>query len=358
MRKRVIVGLSGGVDSSVAAALLKQQEYEVIGVTMRIWDGSYKFSSKRNACFGPDEEDAKDARRVAEMLEIQFYEIDLSKEYKKVVLDYFRREYLSGRTPNPCVVCNSQIKFGILLEKIQSLGVDFDFFATGHYARVEFDPKSKRYLLKKAIDRERDQSYFLYRLTQKQLSKTLFPLGELTKQKVREIALSLGLPVSRKRDSQDFFRGDISELVNAEEKPGKIVDTSGKVLGMHRGFWRFTIGQRRGLSVSVGKPLYVVDLIPETNTVVVGEEDAIYRREMIVSNLNWISIEDLEKPMEVEVKIRHGHSPAKAVIFPAGFGKVRVVFEFPQRAITPGQSAVFYSGDVVVGGGVIESVKM
>lgn len=352
---RVIVGLSGGVDSAVSALLLKKAGYEVIGVSMKIWEGSYSGSKKRHGCYGPEElEDIEDARKVCEILNIPFYEIDLVNEYKKIVLEYFRNEYLKGRTPNPCIRCNQMIKFKALIEKIELIGIEFDYFATGHYARVEFNPQSNRFILKKGIDERKDQSYFLFGLTQKQLSKILLPLGTYRKEEVRRIAREAGLDISDKEESQDFYGGDYRELLNVKSSSGPILDKYGKVLGKHRGIWNYTIGQRKGLGIQSGKPLYVIDIDPDRNAIIVGEERELYREEFLATELNWISIEELKEPIDVKVKIRYKSNETDCIVIPLSEEMVLVRFKEPQRAVTPGQASVFYDGDVVVGGGIIK----
>jgi tRNA-specific 2-thiouridylase len=357
-KKKVIVGLSGGVDSSVAAYLLKQQGYEVTGVTMSIWDGKPGLvPSGKHACYGPDEnEEIEEARELAGILDIPYQVFDCSQRYKTLVLDYFRNEYLSGRTPNPCVKCNQLIKFGMLPDAAIAGGLAFDYFATGHYAVVEWDETRKRYLLRKGSDPRKDQTYFIYRLTQKQLSKVLFPIGKMTKQEVREIAAKINIPLSEKEESQDFYSGDYKDLLDIKDTPGDIVDRKGNVLGRHNGFWNFTIGQRKGLGVAYSEPLYVLSLNKESNTVVVGIREEVMSSSFIVNDLNWIAIESLLEPMEVEVKIRSTQNAVGARIEPLEKDSVKVTFHLPNDSISPGQSAVFYQGDLVIGGGVIEKV--
>jgi len=355
MKKRVIVGMSGGIDSSVSAFLLKEKGYEVIGVFMKIWNDQIPINLKKDkpSCYGPEEKDIEDAKKVAEFLNIPFYLIDVRKEYKEKVFDYFLDEYIKGKTPNPCVICNRFIKFGYLIEKAVQSGIKFDYFATGHYAIVEYDKKNGRYLLKKALDRKKDQSYFLYLLNQKQLSFSLFPLGKYRKEKVREIAKKYKIPVSEKSESQDFISGDRFPIFENYAQKGPIIDKKGNVLGYHKGIMFYTIGQRKGLGISFGKPLYVIGILPEKNSIVVGEKKDCYKDTLIAKNLNFISVEKLEKPMEVKAKIRYASKESKAVVYPIGKDIVEVKFSSPQWAVTPGQSVIFYKKDIVIGGGII-----
>lgn len=357
-KKKVIIGLSGGVDSSVAAYLLKQQGYDVTGVTMSIWDGKPSLiPSGKHACYGPDENaEIEEARKLASILDIPYQVFDCSQKYKTLVLDYFREEYLSGRTPNPCVKCNQLIKFGMLPDMAKMEGLDFDYFATGHYAIVELNAQRKRFLLKKGVDPRKDQTYFIYRLTQEQLSKILFPIGNMTKQEVKEIAAKINIPLSEKEESQDFYSGDYRDLLDIKNTPGDIVNRKGNILGKHKGFWNFTIGQRKGLGVAYSEPLYVLSLDKEKNTVIVGIREEVMNSSFIVNDLNWIAFESLTEPMEVNVKIRSAQNAASARIEPFEKDSVKVTFYLPKDSITPGQSAVFYQDDLVLGGGVIERV--
>ena len=353
---KVAVAMSGGVDSSVAAALLKEKGYEVIGVTMKVWDGeTLPANGTRHACYGPgEEEDLEDARKVAQVLGIPLNIFNLRQEYKIEVLDYFCHEYLSGRTPNPCIRCNRRVKFDALLEKARDTGIEFDYFATGHYARVEHDESRSRYLLKKAKDMAKDQSYFLFALSQEQLSNSLFPLGNHTKEEVRKMARDLELGIDDKPESQDFFAGDYSSLLGKVARPGPILNKEGEILGEHRGIPFYTIGQRKGLGISSKEPLYVTAIDQEKNVIVVGPKEEVYGDELVAMELNWIAIQELSRPVDVKAKIRYLHKEAEAMVIPLDEDKVHVKFKEPQMAITPGQAVVFYDDDIVIGGGAIE----
>jgi len=359
---KIAVGMSGGVDSSVAAAVLKEQGHEVVGVTMSIWRGAAPAadqppSTRRHACYGPgEEEEIATARSVAKRIGIPFQLFDCAEQYERLVLDYFKNEYALGRTPNPCVRCNQLVKLGLLPELARQSGLAFDAFATGHYARIGRDEASGRWLLKKALDEKKDQSYFLYRLTQKQLSFLQFPLGELSKTAVRELARRHGLEVSEREESQDFYCGDYSELLGFGEREGPIVNVAGKVLGQHKGFWRFTPGQRKGLRVPGKVPYYVVRVDADTNTVVVGSIDEARHKSFIVNDIIWSAIERLASVEDYGVKIRSTGRERDAVVEPLDAAKVRVTLLDEGEAVPPGQSAVFYLGDIVVGGGVIEEL--
>ncbi|MFC1897781.1 tRNA 2-thiouridine(34) synthase MnmA [Chloroflexota bacterium] len=353
---KVVVAMSGGVDSSIAAALLQEKGHEVTGITMKVWDGETPHGDgTRHSCYGPDEqEDIADAKEVAQVLGIPFYTFDLRQEYKTEVLDYFCHEYLSGRTPNPCVRCNHRVKFDALLKKARHSGLEFDYFATGHYARVEYDENKHRYLLKKARDITKDQSYFLFSLSQEELGCSLFPLDSYTKGEVRKMARDLGIGVADKLESQNFIAGGYSAFVEAIAKPGPIIDRQGNTLGQHRGIPFYTIGQRKGLGISARDPLYVTAIDPETNAIVVGSKEDVYGYDLVASELNWVAIDELQQPIETEVKIRYLHNEAEAAITPLGKDRIYVKFNKPQMAITPGQAVVFYDGDTVIGGGMIE----
>lgn len=354
-----MLGMSGGVDSSVAAVVLQKQGYEVVGVTMQIWpDMEEERKQVEGGCCSLAAVD--DARRVADRLGIRYYVLNFKDIFQKRVIDYFNREYLAGRTPNPCIACNRFVKFDAMLQKAVSMGIDY--VATGHYARNGYDEAKGRYLLRKSVTAAKDQTYALYTLTQEQLSRTLFPIGEFTKKEVREMAREAGLAVASKPDSQEIcFVEDndygryISENTDADIKPGYFIDRNGKRLGMHKGIIQYTIGQRKGLGVSFGKPMYVIEIRPDDNTVVLGGETEVFSSVLTASDVNLISIDCLREDMKVTAKIRYSAKEAAATIRPLDGGRrVGVEFDELQRAVTPGQSVVFYDGDAVVGGGVID----
>jgi len=359
---RAVVGMSGGVDSSVAALLLQRAGYEVVGATMRIYSGETRGGRGIDSCYGPNEQvDVEEAARVCALLGIQHYEVDLREEYRALVLEYARGEYLAGRTPNPCIRCNQRVKFGFLFERLcATSGLELDYFATGHYCRVEPSPVPGRFALRRAVDPGKDQSYFLCMLDQGQLARTLFPLGSLTKAQVRDIAREAGLPNHDRPESQDFAAGGYRDALDVPPREGPITNGSGKVLGKHPGIWGYTIGQRRGLGIGGTEPLYVTRLDAATNTVVAGPDSELYRTELLAREMNWVSIRPPTDPLHLGVKIRYRNAEAPATIYPIqGPGAsrsagARVVFDEPQRAIARGQWAVIYDGDLVVGGGVIE----
>ena len=355
---KVLVGLSGGVDSSVAALILKQQGYEVIGATMSIWgkNGLAVQEGKHNACYGPDEiEDIETARNIANQIGIPYHVVDCVSKYEKIVIENFKKEYLEGHTPNPCVWCNALIKFGVLPQVARLNGVEFDKFATGHYARVE--EENGKLLLKRGIAPNKDQSYFLYRLKQEQLKNIILPLGNYTKDQIRAIARENGLNVADKPDSQDFYGGDYNELLGVEEKEGNIVDLNGKILGKHKGIWNYTIGQRKGIGVSASEPLYVLSLDKDKNEVLVGPCDKTFKKSLIANDLNWIALDGISNPIKAQAKIRSTQQPVNVEIQPYADGEVKVIFEDMQKSIAIGQSAVFYDNDTVLGGGIIKSVE-
>lgn len=349
--------MSGGVDSSVAAYLLKEQGYDVIGVTMQIWQEDKEYEEREGGCCSLSAVD--DARRVAQKIGIPFYVLNFRDSFKRNVIDYFVDEYIQGRTPNPCIACNKYLKFNELLQKAKGIGADY--VATGHYAKIE--ERDGRFQLIRANDDRKDQTYALYNLTQEQLEHTLMPCGEYTKDKIREIAKEIGLDVHNKKDSEEIcFIPDnnhgryICEAAPNKVREGNFVDKQGNVLGKHKGIVYYTIGQRKGLGLALGRPVFVTDINPVTNTVVVGPEEDIFKTDLVCKEVNLISVDKLEGPMEVEAKIRYSAKPAKATISPMENGRVKVSFEDKQRAITKGQSVVFYKDDLVVGGGIIESL--
>lgn len=354
MKKKVVIAMSGGVDSSVAAHKLVEQGYDVVGLFMRLGIDKLDTLTKTKVCCSL--EDANDARIVADQLGIPFHVLNFKEAFDRII-DVFCTEYLNGRTPNPCIMCNQELKFGKLLDFADMLNADF--IATGHYAKVE--ESHNRYLLKKGDDARKDQSYVLFSLNQRQLSKTLFPLGTTTKEWVRKRAGELNLKTKDKPESQDIcfvldnnYHSLLYERYGSRISPGVVKDRQGHLLGKHPGSPFFTIGQRKGLGIALGTPHYVIDIDPQENVVVLGTDDELWESELTASTLNWISIDRLQSPTEVHAKIRYNHPPAPAIIYPEGTGTVRVVFKEPQRAITPGQAVVFYHDDVVVGGGWIE----
>lgn len=358
-KKRVVVGMSGGVDSSVAAALMLRQGYEVIGITLKMWPQDCG-SIVEDKCCGPQA--MADARSVAAKLGISHYVIDETEEFEKQVIQYFTSEYQAGRTPNPCVLCNEKLKFGNLLMKAKGLGADH--VATGHYARIDKDEHG--YILRRSLDLRKDQSYFLFTLNQTQLAHTFMPLGSLSKSEVRTIAKEIGLRVHDKEESQDICfvpENDYAaflktHLGQSEFHPGEIVHQDGRVLGKHHGIELFTIGQRKGIHVGYPKPLYVLEIDAPSRRVIVGDDDELWHDQFIVEKSCWGLRGPLQNGTQITVKIRHSHEGATAKLYPQDHGKIRICLEQTQRAITPGQAAVFYDGDAVVGGGWIVKEEM
>lgn len=355
--KKVVVGMSGGVDSSVAAYLLKEQGYDVVGVTMQIWQEEDQTTQEENGgCCGLSAVD--DARRVAWDLDIPYYVMNFRKEFQENVIDYFVDEYIQGRTPNPCIACNRYVKWESLLKR--SLDIGADYIATGHYAQIEQLPNG-RYSLKKSVTAAKDQTYALYNLTQHQLSHTLMPVGQYSKDEIRAIADKIPLRVANKPDSQEIcfipdhdYAGFIEEYSGKELEEGNFVDLDGNILGRHKGITHYTIGQRKGLNLSMKRPVFVVEIRPETNEVVIGDSEDVFSDTLRCSQVNWMAIDGLHgESMNVTAKIRYSHKGAPCTIREVEEGVVECVFEEPQRAITPGQAVVFYDGDYVVGGGVI-----
>jgi len=360
----VAVAMSGGVDSSVAAALLQGQGYDVIGLTMQVWDygrvGGNIFSD--SSCCSLDA--TYDARAVCHALNIPHYVIDVREEFEQQVIANFEAEYLNGRTPNPCVLCNSKIKWELLLNK--AIELDCDYFSTGHYARVVFDESIERFILLRGLDRSKDQAYALWGLSQEQLKRTIFPLGELSKVEVRKIADNLNLKTKDKQESQEicfvpdndyarFLRERNPQLL-ANITEGKILDKQGNILGYHKGYPFYTIGQRKRLGVAVGKPMYVTEIDAKLNQIVIGEKDDLNQPGLLANNSNWIAIENLASPLAVEAQIRYNDPGRKATVYPAENGFVKVKFQEYHQAVTPGQSVVFFKNDLVIGGGVIDRV--
>ncbi len=371
--EKVVVGMSGGVDSSVAAYLLKKQGYDVIGVTMQIWQDEDVCSIEENGgCCGLSA--VEDARRVASVLDIPYYVMNFKKEFRENVIDYFVAEYLQARTPNPCIACNRYVKWEALLKR--SLDIGASYIATGHYASIE-KLSNGRYTIKKSVTRAKDQTYALYNLTQHQLAHTLMPVGAYAKEEIRELARELKLPVANKPDSQEICfvpdndyagfisgyleeKGRIGKENSASDKngyqgllPGNYISTTGEILGRHQGMIHYTVGQRKGLGIAMGQPVFVLELRPETNEVVLGTGNEVFSDRLTANHLNFMAIEDLDGELEVEAKIRYSHQGARCIIKRTGLDEVLCTFEEPQRAITPGQAVVFYQGDYVVGGGTI-----
>ncbi len=366
---KIAVAMSGGVDSSAAAAILKEQGHELVGFTMQLWDQRRGINVDENGDPLPSRccslDDVYDARRVAEELDFPFYVLNLERDFERAVVQPFVSSYLNGETPIPCVSCNSRLKFASLDRLAVSLGCEK--VATGHYARVEFDPATSRYKLLRGRNEQKDQSYFLWELTQAQLSRALFPLGEMSKPEARDAARQHGLTgVSEKKESQEIcfvpdgdYAGFIDRYLEAEDATsrlpgsGEIVDVNGRIIGRHEGVHRYTVGQRRGLGIADERPLYVISIDAEKNRVTAGAAEDLLSSEFTVAHVNWVAFDDPSEPVRAEVRVRYRHTAAPATITPLVNQRARIVFDEPQRAITPGQASVFYRGDEVVGGGWI-----
>lgn len=355
--EKVVVGMSGGVDSSVAAYLLKEQGYDVIGVTMQIWqDEEQAVQEENGGCCGLSAVD--DARRVAAALDIPYYVMNFKKEFKEHVIDYFVEEYQNGRTPNPCIACNRYVKWESLLQRSLSIGAEY--IATGHYARV-VQLGNGRYTLRRSATLAKDQTYALYNLTQEQLRRTLMPVGEYTKEEVRAIAEKINLRIANKPDSQDIcfvpdgdYASYIEEEAGVKVPEGDFVLTDGTVIGRHKGITHYTVGQRKGLGLALGYPAFVLEIRPTTNEVVIGTREESMTTQLRARNLNFMAIEDLTEPLHVFTKIRYNHKGAWCTIEKTGEDEVVCTFDEPQRAVTPGQAVVFYDGEYVLGGGTIQ----
>ena len=357
-----VVGMSGGVDSTVAAYILKEKGYHVLGITMKIWPGvKNPKGSIKSGCYGPGEiHDILEAQNACKRLLIPHYVVDLTHEYTSLVMENFFSEYEQGRTPNPCILCNPLIKFGALLDKTKSMGIQFDRFATGHYARVNYNESKNRYFLRKGADHKKDQSYFLYQLKQSQLMQSIFPLGDFKKEEVKVLAREAGfVDFAEKPESQDFFDDGIyRDLFDASKmQKGNILDLQGRVLGEHHGIVNFTIGQRKGLNIGgSAQPLYVLRIDALSNNIIVGPKTYLAVDRLTAFKVNWIAFEELDSPLKVNARLRVHQKEISCNIYPNGDDSFEVRFDTPEFSATPGQSIVFYQGDIVIGGGIIQNI--
>lgn len=354
--------MSGGVDSSVAAALLTREGYNVIGITMKLWDFREVGGNKKREATCCTIETMNDARDVCQSLGIPHYVVDFRQDFRRYVVEDFISEYLTGRTPNPCINCNVKIKWATLLRKARELGADY--MATGHYAQLGYEETEERYFIRKAVDESKDQSYALWGLTQSNLSQTILPLGSMKKTEVRALAAEMGLKTAEKVESQEIcfvpdndyrrlLQDRLAQTGDKERLSGEIVTTDGKPIGRHQAYTDFTLGQRRGLGIALGRPAYVVDIDPKSHRVTVGDRDALLKQALRAGGINWMGIKPIDEPERLFVKIRYRDPGDYAMVFPEEEGYLKVEFEKPQWAITPGQSAVFYNDDRVAGGGII-----
>lgn len=349
----ILVGVSGGVDSAVALHLLKSQGHNVIGAMMKIYDGAIKTIA--NSCYGTDKlKEENDARANCKHVNCEFHVVDLAKKFDEIVFNEFKNQYLSGLTPNPCVMCNKLIKFGQFPKAIKELGINFDKFATGHYARNEYNQETQRWELKKGINPKKDQTYFLYRLSQEELKDILFPLGSMQKEEVRDYAIKNNIPVAQKQDSQDFYKGNYSDLFNKKPIKGDLKDRYGNILGYHDGIWNYTIGQRKGLKIAYSEPLYVLEIDSKTNSVIVGTKNETYCKGLIANEINWVALNSPNKPFEATAKIRSASNPVNVIVYPQ-VDEIKVEFKEKISSIAPAQAVVLYQNDIVLGGGTIKN---
>lgn len=359
-KKVVAVGMSGGVDSTMAAYLLKKQGYKVIGLTMSVYDKTVGLpDDEKSGCYGPGEEkNLKEAEKACKKIGIKHYIIDLKEQFKDNVINYFCNSYMDGNTPNPCVMCNTKIKFGALIEEAKKSGLKFDYFATGHYVRV--GEENGRFFLKKGLDPKKDQSYFLYKLNQEQLSRLIFPIGEYVKKDLKYIAIECGLEeYAIKKESQDFIKADNYSVIFNKENiiPGNIINVKGEVVGKHNGIVNYTIGQRKGLDLGGSdKVLYVINIDVDSNTIIVGPKEYLYCNGLIAKNMNWMYVDKIDKEVDnLECKVRLSSETIKCSVVPLNKNEVKILFKEPQISVKPGQSVVIYDNDIVLGGGVIAS---